>query len=79
MMKHKTKFLGIVFFVGVIVVPTLTVVYKARWLTGQVCQETALVKEALAAGRSEVSPVKAIQDREVYYPGTEDGRETWYI
>jgi hypothetical protein len=72
MLKYKTKFLGIVLLVGVIVVPILTVVYTARWLTGQDGQGTALVKVALASGWSEASPVKAIQDREVYYPGTED-------
>ena len=63
--------LSIIAFCTVAVV-SLIAVYTAGWLNGRSGQGPALVKEARAAGRTEASPVKAIQDREVYYPGTED-------
>ena len=67
-MKRKLTILAI----GLVAVAALTAAYTAGWLNGRIGEDPALVKEAQAAGRAKASPVKAIQEREVYYPGTED-------
>jgi ribonuclease Z len=47
--------------------------YTAGWINGRTGQGSAFVEEAQASQQApSSSPVKAIQDREIYYPGTED-------
>jgi ribonuclease Z len=67
-MKRKLAILAI----GLAAVASLTVAYTAGWLNGQTGQGTALVKQAQAAGGAKASPVKALKERDVYYPGSED-------
>jgi ribonuclease Z len=67
-MKRKLTILGIC----LVTLTALTAVYTSGWHNGWTGQGTALVKEAQAADRIKASPVKAIQERDVYYPGTED-------
>jgi ribonuclease Z len=46
-------------------------VYIAGWINGRNGRETALVKEAEAAGGKVTDPMGTAPDRYVYYPGTE--------
>ncbi len=57
--------------IGLLAVAALTAVYTAGGLQGQTGKETALVKEAQAAGGMVKDPTGIAPDRYVYYPGTE--------
>ncbi len=65
----KPKLINIA--IGLLAVAALTVVYTAGWFMGQTGQETALIKEAQAAGGRVKGPNVEAPDRYVYYPGTE--------
>ena len=67
-MKQKTAVLSFC----LVAVLAFAAVYSLDWLKGQSGQRPVLVKEALATDLPKASPVKAIPEREVYYPGSED-------
>jgi ribonuclease Z len=68
-MKRKVKLIGIVTFIML----AFAAVYMFGQYDGRAGSESLFVKEAVAAEKkSSVSPVKALAERDVYYPGSED-------
>jgi ribonuclease Z len=66
-MKPKLLTFGIC----LVAVAAMSSVYIAGWINGRNGRETALVKEAEAAGGKVTDPMGTAPDRYVYYPGTE--------
>ena len=68
-MKRKTKLIGIILAIALAV----TAVYMKGIYDGGGGKELALTGQAVAAqAKSTASPVKAVKERDVYYPGSED-------
>ena len=68
-MKRTTKLIGIMLAIGLAV----TAVYIKGIYDGSGGKEPALTRQAVAAeADSSASRVKALKDRDVYYPGSED-------
>ncbi len=68
-MKRTTKLIGIILAIALAV----TAVYMKGIYDGSGGKELALTRQAVAAqAKSTASPVKALAEREVYYPGSED-------
>ena len=68
-MRQKMKLLGIACVIAIAV----AAVYMKGLYDGSGGKELALTNQAVAAQRqSTPSPIRALKDREVYYPGSED-------
>ncbi len=68
-MKGTTKLIGIILAIALAV----TAVYMKGIYNGSGGKELALTRQAVAAeADSSASPVKALAERDVYYPGSED-------
>ena len=68
-MKRTTKLIGIILAIALAV----TAVYMKGIYDGSGGKELALTRQAVAAQRqSAPSPVRALSERDVYYPGSED-------
>ena len=68
-MKRTTKLIGIILAIALAV----TAVYMKGIYDGSGGKELVLTRQAVAAqAKSTASPVKALAERDVYYPGSED-------
>jgi len=68
-MKRTTKLIGIILAIALAV----TAVYMKGIYNGSGGKDLALTRQAVAAEiKSSASPVKALAERDVYYPGSED-------
>ena len=68
-MKRTTKLIGIILAIALAV----TAVFMKGIYDGSGGKELSLTRQAVAAqAKSTASPVKAVKERDVYYPGSED-------
>jgi len=68
-MKRTPKLIGVI----LVTVVAVTAVYMKGIYDGSSGKELALTRQAVAAqAKSTASPVKAVKERDVYYPGSED-------